>query len=216
MSPSGLPSLVRIRHGELERLRSDPRVWAAERTGTPGWVRSGFGQAARLAINHFHATGNAASARRYLKSIMDRLNLRNIVRRRDALRQLESYVDWCMQERPIVLARKLRIELFLGPRAVLCGEVSRVDLDRSSGGYRAILLGDAQTGWRDELRMPLLQRAAAQKMQRDEDEFRVGVQRLDGSGLVVLRFDENERDEAARAARLLVARGLRAMGSLLP
>ena len=215
MSPSGTRRSIRIRHGELERLRSDPRAWAAERTGPPGWVRSGFGQAVRLAINHFHATGDVGSARRYLASIMDRLNLRNSVRRRDAVRQLKAYVDWCMQERPVVLARRLRIELPLGPRAVFCGEVSRVDLDRSNGGYRAILLGDAQTGWRDELRMPLLQRAAAQKMQRDEDDFRVGVQNLDGSGLVVVRFGENERDEAARAARLLVARGLRAISSLL-
>jgi len=120
---------------------------------------------------------------------MARLNLRNNARRRDAGQQLDRYLSWFIQEQPIILARKLRVELPLGRRAVFCGEIPRVDLDRRTGSYRAVLLGDIRAGWQDELRMPLLQRAAARKMQRDEEEFIIGVQALDGSAEPVNNFE---------------------------
>jgi hypothetical protein len=94
---------------------------------------------------------------------------------------------------------------------LLGGEISRVDLDLSAGGYRAVVLGTAEDNWSTELRWPLLQRAASSRYERPEGAISVGVQRLDGTDLQVHRFKSTEMDTAERDARSL-ARRLRSLG----
>ncbi len=118
-----------------------------------------------------------------------------------------AVVRWLPSEHPPAIVEKLP----LSRRAVFCGEISRVDLDPVTGIYRAVLIGDIQAGWQGELRMPLLQRAAARTMQRNEAGFVVGMQELDGSRLSVVNFGATDMDQAEESARRLVARGLRAI-----
>jgi hypothetical protein len=167
-----------------------------------------------MAIYAFHKSGSEEAARSYLQGIMDRLDLNNPSRRSAVEFELEGYLRWCRTENPIVLARKLRVGMDIGAGLVLGGEVSRVDLDISDGGYRAILLGDTSPGWRNELRMPLLQRAVAGRMERGELDVRVGVQALDGSGLQTVRYSGSQIEDAMRRVREVATQVSRRLGAV--
>jgi hypothetical protein len=65
-------------------------------------------------------------------------------------------------------------------------------------GYRGVLLGVPPRGWRDQLRMPLLQRALCIHYARPVEEIEVGIQEPDGSGLNVTRFSPKRMREAER------------------
>jgi len=121
----------------------------------------------------------------------------------EAEANLDAYIAWCLRERPAVAARKARLNFGLGSGVILGGEVSRVDVDLGSGGYRAVLLGDAPPAWRRELRMPRIQRAIGRGFNRDEREVQAGFQRVDGSNLELVSFGTAELDAAEQAAREL-------------
>jgi hypothetical protein len=63
-------------------------------------------------------------------------------------------------------------------------------------GYRAILLGGYPQDWSSQIRMPLLQRAVAYRYGRPADGISIGVQRFDGSGLVVRKYSQGEIQSA--------------------
>jgi hypothetical protein len=113
---------------------------------------------------------------------------------------LQSYIYWCQNEGVIVADCKVRIGLPLISAVVLCGEISRVDVEVQSGGYRAVLLGSFSDLWKRELRMPLIQRAVGQLFRRRERDISVGVQSLDGSGLFLHKYSRVAIDEAVRRA----------------
>lgn len=94
----------------------------------------------------------------------------------------------------------------MGSGIILGGEVSRVDVDVTSGGYRAVQLGTPRAGWRSELRMPLIQPGIADRYQREAAEVRVGFQHLDGSNLSLVSFSEAELQAAERGAREVAQR----------
>lgn len=78
---------------------------------------------------------------------------------------------------------------------------SRIELVR--GGYRAVLLCEPPRNWKQQLRMPLIQSAIAQKYGVPVQEFEVGTQCLDGSGLTTARFFKRELNEAKEESRKL-------------
>jgi hypothetical protein len=205
---------VRIRHAELEDVRANPTAWAAAKLDPRSqFMRSGFAQANRMAIYYFHKTADANAAQRYLVDLMDRLNLRNLARRSAAEFELQGYLEWFRRENPVVVARKLRVELDIGAGQLLCGEVPRVDLDLRTEGYRAILLGDVSPNWRDELRMPLLQRAVANRIARDESTVAIGVQMLDGGGLDTVRYSARQVQSAMRRVNDIASQVAQRLGS---
>lgn len=120
--------------------------------------------------------------------------------------QLRQYIAWFLSENPIVAATKVCVDFYIGNGWTLGGEVSRIDMDLASGGYRAILLGAWSDSWQYELRMPLLQAAVAEKLKRLQEEITLGVQNLDGSSLEVLSFSSRDIEAAQVSARELSQR----------
>ena len=88
-------------------------------------------------------------------------------------------------------------------------EVPRIYLDLEEGGYKAIFLGLQQANWRNQLRMPLVQLAVAQRLDRSPQEIAVGIQNLDGSNLEVVQFTTDELDDAMEEMRHLASRAMR-------
>ena len=91
----------------------------------------------------------------------------------------------------------------LGHNFELGGEISRIDVDIESGGYKGVLLGDRPVDWRRQLRFPLIQRALADKLQRPEAEISVGFQNIDATQLDIISFPRVILDEAEDRARKL-------------
>ncbi len=114
---------------------------------------------------------------------------------------LESYILWTNQAGVIVADSKIRISLDVGGFLALSGEISRLDL--TDPGYRAVILGDIPADWRQQLRLPLIQRAVAMKYGRPVLEIAVAMQNLDGSGLASLSFGELEISQAENELRAL-------------
>lgn len=193
---------MRVSAAELGVCRSDPARWVRTKLSpSSGGPRPGFAGVTKLAIYRYHSTGSADVAREHLRTLLARF--RSEFMKAEAEANLDAYIAWCMRESPAVAARKARLNFDLGSGVILGGDVSRVDADIVSGGYRAVLLGDAPAGWQRELRMPLIQRAIGRGFNRDELDVRVGFQRLDGSNLQVVSFATVDLDAAEQAAREL-------------
>ena len=198
---------MKISHVELEKCLLYPRSWVAQRISpSPGGPRTGYDGATKLAIYKFHGTASASQAQHHLSQLLSRLRLTNTILTDRAMANLDSYIEWCVRHSPVVSGWKLRLDYDLGNNFALGGEISRIDVDIGSGGYRGVLLGNRPTDWRRQLRVPLIQRALAAKLQRPESEISVGFQNIDGTQLELISFPRVVSDEAEdRARRLALA-----------
>lgn len=195
---------MKISHVELEKCWLNPRSWVAQRISPPpGGPRTGYDGVTKLAIYKWHATASASQAQRHLTHLLPRYRLTNANLANRAMANLESYIEWCIRESPVVSNWKFRLTLNLGHNFELGGEVSRIDVDIESGGYKGVLLGDRPTDWRRQLRFPLIQRSLADQLQRPESEIFVGFQNIDGTQLESISFPRLMLDEAENTAREL-------------
>ena len=193
-----------ISHVELEKCLSNPRFWVSQKISPPsGGPRTGYDGATKFAIYKFHVTASASQAQHHLSQLLSKLRLTNTILTDRAMANLDSYIEWCIRYSPVVSGWKLRLDYDLGNNFALGGEISRIDMDIGSGGYRGVLLGNRPTDWRRQLRVPLIQRALATKLQRPELEISVGFQNIDGTQLELISFPRIVLDDAeARARRL--------------
>jgi hypothetical protein len=188
---------MKISHKQLEECRQQPRQWLVNVTGSyAGPRRLGYAQVLQLAIQRYHKDDSVAGARQHLATLMARANFQNAVRVSLTETSLDSYIDWHSTSGTVTADHRVRLLLDFQGYLVLSGEVSRVDI--TPEGYRGILLGVPPRGWRDQLRMPLLQRALSRKYARPLNEIWIGVQDLDGSGLEIARFASRRITEAER------------------
>ncbi len=186
---------MRISHNDIEVCRRNPRAWVAQKVGpSSGFIRTGYAGATKLAIYHFHKTNNQSITQRYLEDLFDSLDLRNSAQKDRALENLDGYIEWCRTAAPVVATYRLRLNYDLGSEWILGGEISRIDI--ISGGYRGIILGNIPDNWDHQLRIPLIQRALAGRLQRPEIDIAVGFQNLDGGDLRVVSFPKDEIDDA--------------------
>lgn len=176
-----------------------PRRWIASRLSPPGGWSFGYKQALLSAIHRLHRLG-ATAARQHLRGMIN-AHFKDGVRITRIEADLESYIDWANQSNLIVADSKFRINLDIGGFLVLGGEVSRLDM--TDVGYRAVILGDKPADWRQQLRLPLIQRAAAMKYGRPIQEIAVAMQNLDGTGLESLCFNEADISQAENDLRTL-------------
>lgn len=191
---------MRISVAELEVCSQDIAGWVRTKLNPAGGgPRLGYAGAVKLAIYSFHKSGNETAARAHLRDLLDRFQ--GSFQKAAAEQEFESYLRWYTAQRPIVASHRVRLGLSLGSGIILGGEVSRVDVDVTSGGYRAVQLGTPRAGWRSELRMPLIQLGIADRYQREAAEVRVGFHHLDGSNLSLVSFSEAELQAAERSAR---------------
>jgi hypothetical protein len=197
---------MKIYHVELEKCLLNPRSWVAQKISPPpGGPRTGYDGVTKLAIYKWHATGSAFQAQRHLTLLLPKYRLTNARLANRATANLESYIEWCIRESPVVSNWKLRLTFNLGRNFELGGEVSRIDVDIESGGYKGVLLGNPPVDWRRQLRFPLIQRALAAKLQRPELEISVGFQNIDGTQLEFISFPRVVLDEAEDRARRLTS-----------
>lgn len=166
-----------------------------------GGPRTGYDAATKLAIYKFHATASTPHAQRHLTHLLSRFGLTNANLANRAMANLDSYIDWCILESPVVSNWKLRLAFDLGHNFELGGEISRIDVNIESHGYNGVLLGGRPTDWRRQLRFPLIQRALAEKLQRPEAEISVGFQNIDGTQLEIISFPRAALEEAEGRAR---------------
>lgn len=195
---------MKISHRELEDCLRDPSGWVATKLSpSSGGPRGGYDFCLREGIYRFHKTEDPAEARRYIEQTTSRRKLTNRLRLESVLERFDAYVYWFLNSGLIVADHRSRLDFDLGSGVSLGGQISRLDM--MPDGYRAVLLGKIPPGWRQELRMPLIQRGAARKYSRPEDEVSVGLQELDASNLETVSFSPTELDEAEETARQLAA-----------
>ncbi len=171
---------MKISHRELEECRRSPRTWWQARQSASGFRTFGYGQALLNAIHHYHRTDSARAARSHLRQMIDR-NFTNEQRIEHLEQDFECYVRWHRRSGIIVADSNIRLSYSIDAFLDLGGLISRLDI--TSIGYRAIILGAGTAIWREELRMPLIQNAIAQKYGRPMDEVAIGVQQPDGDSL---------------------------------
>ncbi|MGI9074282.1 MAG: hypothetical protein ACR2JB_23880 [Bryobacteraceae bacterium] len=188
---------MKISHKQLEECRQQPRQWLVNGARSyTGPRRLGYAQVLQLAIHRYHKDQAADAARQHMSTLIARADFRDPIRVDLTEASLDSYIDWHGSSSTITADHRVRLSLDLRGYLALSGELSRVDI--TPEGYRGILLGVPPRGWRDQLRMPLLQRALATKYGRPVNEISVGIQDLDGSGLAVTSFSSRRIAEAER------------------
>lgn len=202
---------MRVRHSEIEQLRGNVRGWVSNQGRSSSGPRMSYKHATRMGIYRLHRGDSVRAALRYLERFFDSYSLRSESRRSEGFKDLREYDRWRGADSATSIATKTRIAVALAPNAEIAGEIPRVDL-LPDGGYRAILLGDNRPTWETELRMPLIQRAVAQVLRRPEELVGVGVQALDGSGLVARVFSHKEIEEAVSELQDLASEATRLLG----
>ena len=114
-------------------------------------------------------------------------------------------MSWFQCEGVMAIGSRARLNFDLGHGVILGGHISRVDIttNRTTNGYRAILLEGIPLRWNEELRMPLIQRGLALVYGRPEDKFVVGIQELDTCALVETSYSTAAMNDAEQTARQL-------------
>lgn len=196
---------MKISAAEIEHCGRDVTGWVRNKMNPQGsGPRFGYNSAVKAAIYAFHKTGDRTLAGTHLRDLLNRF--RNSGQKAAAERDLELYLRWYDRHQPAVAAYRVRLSFPLEGNILLGGEVSRVDADLQSGGYRAVLLGEALPSWASELRMPLIQAAVAHLFQRPSSEFKVGFQGVDGSALSVVSYNDQQLTSSTEAARDIARR----------
>jgi hypothetical protein len=186
---------MRIAHGDLEACLRNPQQWFSSMSSTSHPYKMGYDRALLLSIFHYHKT-SAIEARNYLSAIIQRHNFNNASRVMRIEADLEEYIRWGVAQNLRTAAVQMKIQLLSG-FLELRGEVARLDV--TTLGYRAVLLKEPPSGWRTQLRMPLIQLAVSGTYARPAGEIEVGFQRLDGSGLETACYSAREiRSAVAR------------------
>ena len=194
--------ISRISHTEVDLCRVQPREWVKQRLSPQSTFRKiGYNQTLLGGIYKFHKSQSASIARDHLQQLLANRDFKDLDRVHLLEQDLEKYIEWYNKSDSASADHRIRLKYKVG-FLELRGEIGRVDV-LIQGGYRAILLGEPRKNWQRELRMPLLQLAVADKYSAPVDEFEVGVQELDGSGLVTIGFSKKELDKAKDEFRKL-------------
>lgn len=164
---------------ELEEANVDPTGYRAKLYGSPRQARGSiYFNALRNAIFNFHKPQwTAAQAKSYLE---DRLaDAANMSRKAEVLDQFHWYLEQYRAVGWAAALTRLNVNISLPPWASadlsISGQIARVDF-APSGGYAGwIFVSGAARGWRQELRMPLVQEALAGDMNVTTDKVIVGI-----------------------------------------
>jgi hypothetical protein len=193
---------MKISHAQLSQCHKNPATWVAKQLnqdGSSSW--RGYEYCLREGIYPFHRDEDIQAARQYTEQRLFNQRLITPHRIQDVLERFDAYISWYISEGIIVIDSRVRLDFELGHGIILGGLVSRIDMIQQ--GYRAVLLETIQPGWKEELRMPLIQRALAAAYERPENEFVVGIQELDASELTVTSYSQTDMDNAEQIAQQL-------------
>ena len=202
--------MPRLSLGKIEQALANPAAFRAQLDAGGG---GGFGYtyhaALRNGIYRFHSTADANDAIDYLdRSIRESAKLTSVARRQATVEKLEWYTEEYLARGWPTFSARLRLEIPVPLRAagsLTCtGEIGRVDL-KPSGGYAAWLFpSEVDANWRDELRMPLLQRFLARDLGAPPSDIDVGMYDFINRGVVSVQYDDLSLAAAERRFRRLV------------
>lgn len=164
---------------ELAEARADPERYRAKLFGPPRQPQgSPYFNALRNAIFNLHKPGwTVAEAETYLERALEKHP--NASRKAEVSDQFAWYVAELQSSGRSVFRTRLIVDVpppSWAPDDFSCsGEVARLDLAQSGTytGWR-FASGDVR-GWREDLRMPLIQEAVAKELDAPTDEITVGV-----------------------------------------
>jgi hypothetical protein len=183
---------MKISHKQLEACRLSPKNWVASRQPGGGWASFGYKRALNLAISAFHDTNDigvaVAKIDGYAKRFKDTKKIALLYE------FLEDYAKWFAASGIISADSNVLVAYPIKGNWQLGGYISRVDYLQS--GYRAVLFESIAPGWKNQLRMPLVQTAIAERYGRPATEVKVGFQEIDGNTLTDTRFSVAERAAA--------------------
>jgi hypothetical protein len=164
---------------ELEEANADPTGYRAKLYGPPRQAQGSiYFNALRNAIFNFHKPQwTVAQAESYLE---DRLaDAANASRKAEAFDQFHWYLEQYRALGWATALTRLNVNILLPPWAPadlsISGQIAWVDLVPSSGYAGWVFLSGAARGWRQELRMPLVEEALAGEMNVTIDEVIVGI-----------------------------------------
>lgn len=204
---------MRLKHGELEELRSNFAAWIAAKKSEGSGPRMSYKHATRMGIYRLHRGDNLRTAVSHLTRYFDSYGLRSAARRSEAEGNIAEYFEWMQQETAAFIATKTRIQFAANDDVSIGGELPRIDLLAADDGYRAILLGESDAAWRSQLRMPIIQRAVSQILKRPEELVSVGVQELDGSSLQATTYSKRHINAAVAELADLAAKARRGLST---
>lgn len=195
---------------ELDEADADPTGYRAKLYGPPRQAQGSiYFNALRNAIFNFHKPRwDAAQAESYLEERL--ADAPNVARKDEALDQFRWYLkQYRALGWPKALTR-LDLSVPLPPTAPadlsLSGQIARVDF-APSGGYAGwIFVTGTARGWRQGLRMPLIQEALAQEMKVTPDEIIVGIYAFRDRIVEYTTYSANEIRAAQAALEGLLQR----------
>ena len=188
----------RITHADYTKYRRSPRDWLESKVlPTGGHPVPGYRQAVADSIYRFHRTRSEGIARAYLENRLQRFE--NEDRIQEAWDTFDSYVGWFANADVDVADVRIGLNASVSSRLHLGGIVSRLDV--TGRGYRAILFCSPYPTWLAESRFALIQYAIALRYSRPMDAIDVGVQDLDGSGMVFRSYSLARISAARRSFR---------------
>ena len=187
-----------ISHSQLSQCQSDLSEWVSNQVKTT-FHRTSYKHCLREGIHCFHRDRDVKAARQYTQERIGKHGLKDKIRIQESLMCFDAYANWFQSERITIFGSRVLLNLSLGQELILGGIIPRVDMIPQ--GYRAILLDEIPLRWKEELRMPLIQRGLARAYGRPEDKFVVGIQELDASDLAVTSYSKTDIDYAEQIAR---------------
>lgn len=195
---------------ELEEARRNPGAYRAKMQksvkggGAP--MRWGYHNALREAIRQFHKMDDSSSAGyEYLEENLGRFKIKQ--RCIDTINQFSWYIDNYHHHGVITTQTYVNIQLpleeFKFP--IRCtGQVSRLDLD-PAGGYIAWIFRSQQPhGWKQELRMPIIQDVTSKLLGVPSSEMKVGIISFREKFTELCVFDEVQIDFSFDELRKLI------------
>jgi hypothetical protein len=127
-----------------------------------------------LSAMHYHKEdGYLQGARDYLTE-MYRKNFKRREELPILLNELTTYARAYQLTGNECVSVARRINIPINDDFQLSGEIPRIDLVTTPGGYAVWLFSRNQRPWRNELRMPIIQHRFAQTLGVDVQEIRVG------------------------------------------
>lgn len=190
---------MRISHTQLGNCLVQPRQWLRDIASQKSGFKMSYKQALKYAIGKYHKTTSPIDARQHLKRLIANGDLKTRSRIDEVELALDLYMKWHQDSDISTADSNTPILLDVGGYLELSGLISRVDV--TEHGYRGVLLGVTDSNWKDQLRMPLIQRALAEKYVRPVQDIMVGIQAIDGSSLEVVTFSPLQIREAEREFR---------------
>lgn len=187
---------MKISHTQLNNCLLQPRQWLRDIASPKTGFKMSYKRVLKYAIGKYHKTTSPLDARHHLKLLIAKHNLKTQERIDEVEVALDLYMKWHQDSEISTADSNTPILLDVGGYLELSGLVSRVDVTDS--GYQGILLGTKDARWKDQLRMPLIQKALAEKYVRPVQDVMVGIQAIDGSSLEVVTFSPSQIREAER------------------